>query len=113
MSERVYITLKEASEHLQAKGLTGQTVGVLRTAVGEKRLSAVKDGRSWKTTLAKVEAYEAALWRKHDFRPGPGIRSRRHRPKNETRPKAADAVSKEESYRRAMAWAKGERPTWR
>lgn len=62
MTERVYITLKEAAEHLQARGLTGQTVNVLRAAIACHRLGAVKDGRAWKTTLAHVNSYEAMLW---------------------------------------------------
>lgn len=63
MTERVYITLKEASEHLQAKGLTGQTVTVLRSAIAGRRLQALKDGSRWMTTVEKLDAYERVLWR--------------------------------------------------
>lgn len=62
MVERVYITLREASEHLQAKGLTGQNPRVLRNAIAAGRLAALKDGRSWATTMAEVEKYESSLW---------------------------------------------------
>lgn len=64
MTERKYLTISEASEYLQAKGLEGQTAHMLRTAVSMGKLAAVKDGRSWKTSIVALDAYEAALWGK-------------------------------------------------
>jgi hypothetical protein len=59
----MYITLQQASEHLAAKGLTGQSVNVLRSAIAGGRLAGVKDGRCWKTTVEKLDAYELTLWK--------------------------------------------------
>ena len=58
MSEPAYITLKEAAAYLQGKGLPGQTLYVVRKAVADGRLAAIKDGRSWRTTPEKVDEYE-------------------------------------------------------
>ena len=63
MSERIYITLEEASEYLRAKGLTGQSARVLRVAVSRGLLAALKDGGVWKTTIKKLDDYEDTLWR--------------------------------------------------
>lgn len=59
----MYITLQQASDHLAAKRLPGQTVRVLRAAIARRRLAAIKDGRVWRTTVEKLDDYECSLWR--------------------------------------------------
>lgn len=117
MAKRVYITLKEASEHLQARGLTGQTLLVLRQAAHDGKLAAIKDGRSWKTTIVATNEYEVGLWRSHampsDAARKPAARKRAPpKPWRYGRLKTTDPEGRER-YLRATAWARGERLTWR
>lgn len=91
MTERVYISLKEASAYLNEKGLTEQSVNVLRVAIAEERLGAIKDGRSYKTTVKALEDYERWMWsRPRRFEPAqPGKMPVRSKPRGKRSKHAA------------------------
>lgn len=60
-----FMKLEEASALLIAKGLTGQTVAVLRSAIAGRRLAGLKDGRCWKTSRKALDDYVGRLWDAH------------------------------------------------
>jgi hypothetical protein len=115
MTERIFLSLKEASAYLQAKGLIGQTVGVLRSAIAAHRLPAVKDGRSWRTTMDHVEAYEEKLWHagKRDSSYSGRTRSTARGGRKISATTIGISLTREERKRRASDWAKGKRQSWR
>jgi hypothetical protein len=103
MTEPTYITLKQASEHLQAKGLIGQTSRVLRNAIARGTLAAARDGRSWATTVAKLDEYEKALWMTPSIG-GVGSRSVVHTPRRTPpRKPSSERQADEASSRRLLA----------
>lgn len=102
MTERVYIPLREASEHLQAKGLTGQSTRLLRAAIARGRLAGAKDGRSWTTTLEALDAYEKGLWHVPSFEVVPDFIVLR-RPRRTARVVLVKRQAAEESAKQALA----------
>lgn len=112
MTEQTYFPLKTAAKLFAEKGLDGQTVNVLRTAIANGRLRAVKDGRSWKTTMGHLEAYEETLiWRAEDrgsFYSG-RTRSTGHGRKRASKTTAGTSSTKGRSLPPAIAWLRGER----
>ena len=112
MAKRTYIDLKTASKLFADKGLDGQTVSILRTAIANGRLRALKDGRSWKTTIGHLEAYEETLlWRgEHRGSSYSGrTRSTGHGRKRASKTTAGTSSTKGRKLPPAIAWLRGER----
>jgi hypothetical protein len=132
-----YISLEEASSKLAEMGMHGQTTRVLRTAISNRLLAGVKDGRRWRTTERAIDEYLARIWNARgrvqaptdplyllrDMKPKePKPRKRPYlphskRPKPEPAPRPVEKVLTREEREIRRQWMQdylnGRRATWR